>query len=158
MDDKENNKLINKKVFENIIIAVILMIYFIGINYLYNYNVLDENKINLVLKVASMVMMSIGIVIFEIAYRKDSGKLAINGIEAIVIAAHTLSVSYVVQVSDLYFDNYILISSYIVSIYYVMKSIFVYTREKKKYLNSLSDIREIVNDKPQKKEATKKKK
>lgn len=156
MDEKENNKLINKKVFENVIIAIILMIYFIVINYL--NDILDYEKVNLILKILSMVIMTVGIIIFEIAYKKDSGKLAINGIEAIIIASHTLSISYVVKVNDFYFNNYILVSSYIISIYYIMKSIMVYTREKKKYLNSLSDIKEIVNDKPQKKEATKKKK
>lgn len=156
MDEKENNKIINKKVFENVIIAIILMIYFIVINYL--NNILNVEKINLILKIISMVLMTLGIVIFEIAYKKESGKLTINGIEAIIIAAHTLSTSYVVKVNDFYFNNYILVSSYIVSIYYIMKSIIVYTNEKKKYLNSLSDIKEIVNDKPQKKEATKKKK
>ena len=109
-------------------------------------------------KISYTGFIATAIIIFEIAYKKESGKLTINGIEAIIIAAHTLSTSYVVKVNDFYFNNYILVSSYIVSIYYIMKSIIVYTNEKKKYLNSLSDIKEIVNDKPQKKEATKKKK
>lgn len=156
MEEKENNKIINKKVFENIIIAVILMALFIGINYLYGK--VNEEQLKLTMKIASSVFMGLTIIIFEVAYRKDSGKLAINGIESLVLSCFILSITYVITVNDFDFNLYILVASYAVSIYYVMKAILIYTKEKKKFLDSLSDIREIVDNKPQKKKATKKKK
>ena len=67
----------------------------------------------------------------------------------------TLSIAHVVEAQKLDFDTYILVSSYIFSIYYLFKAIFVYTKERKEYLKSLSDIKEIVSNEPIKKEATK---
>ena len=55
------------------------------------------------------------------------------------------------------FDNYMLVSCFIIFIYYLLKSIIIYTNEKREYLKSLSDISEIVENTPIKKEATKKK-
>ena len=55
------------------------------------------------------------------------------------------------------FEDYILITSYIFSLYYILKAIIIFTKEKREYLKSLSDIREIVDIKPIKKEAEKRK-
>ena len=156
MDENENNKVIDKKVFENIFIATILMLNYITINFL--YNIIQLENIILILKIASFVYMLLSIVLFEIAYRKDSGKFAVNAIEILVFAGHILSVTYVSKLKNIEFCNYILISSYVFSIYYVMKAIIIYTKEKKKYLESLSDIKDIVSNEPQKKEAVKRNK
>ncbi|MCI9064167.1 MAG: hypothetical protein HFJ17_06155 [Clostridia bacterium] len=151
----EKRKKVNKDIYENIIIAVAVMLYFIIINF--SYFRLDEKYILIGLKSMSMVILLLSIVIFEIAYRKDSGKLAIYGIESLVIAAHTLSIIHVVQIAKLQFTIYILSSSYTFVIYYILKSMIINTIEKRRYLKSLSDIKEIVSIEPIKKEATKKK-
>ena len=130
------------------------MTYFIIINFLY-YK-LSKSAVLLVLKILSMVVLTICIIILEYAFRKDSGKRAISAIEVLVVAGHTLSIAHVVQSNKFEFANYILVSSYIFSIYYLFKAIFIYTKEKRKYLNSLSDIKEIVSNEPLKKAATKK--
>ena len=148
------NKKVSKNVFENIIIAVCIMIYFIIINALY-YNI-QKNVLLIVLKVLSMVVLTFSIIIMEYAYRKDSGKRAINAIEILVIAAYTLSIAHIVEAQKLSFVNYILASSYIFSIYFLFKAICVYTKEQKEHLNSYSDIKEIVTNEPTKKIATKK--
>ena len=145
---------ISKNVYENLLIATIIMLYFIVINFLY-YK-LSKSIVLLILKILSMVILTICIIILEYAFRKDSGKHAISAIETLVVAAHTLSIAHVVQSNKFEFANYILVSSYIFSIYYLFKAIFIYTKEKRKYLNSLSDIKEIVSNEPLKKAATKK--
>lgn len=145
---------ISKNVYENLLIAIIIMTYFIIINFLY-YK-LSKSAVLLVLKILSMVVLTICIIILEYAFRKDSGKRAISAIEVLVVAGHTLSIAHVVQSNKFEFANYILVSSYIFSIYYLFKAIFIYTKEKRKYLNSLSDIKEIVSNEPLKKAATKK--
>ena len=145
---------ISKNVYENLLIAIIIMIYFIVINYLY-YK-LSKTTIMLVLRVLSMVILTVCISILEYAFRKDSGKRAINAIEVLVLAGHTLSISHVVQSNKFEFANYILVSSYIFSIYYLLKAIFLYTKERREYLKSLSDIKDIVSNDPVKKVATKK--
>ena len=154
---EENEKIIRKKVFENIIIAIAVMIYFIIINFL-NFKGIEQNIILNITKIASMVILILSIVIFEIAYHKDSGKLTINGIEALVLAFYTLTIFHVVNKFNIEFSSYILFSTYAFAIYYVLKSILIYTREKREYVKSLSDIHEIVQNEPVKKEAKKRNK
>lgn len=156
MEKEENQKKISKNVFGNIIIAVIIMIYFMIINLAYDKIAMEQ--VLLGLKVLSMTVLAISIIIIEIAYKKDSGKIAINGIEILVIASHTLSIPHVVEIAKFEFSTYILASSYVFVTYYIFKAIIVYTNEKREYLKSLSDIPEILENEPIKKEATKKKK
>ena len=145
---------ISKNVYENLLIAIIIMLYFIVINFLY-YK-LPKSTILLILRILSMVILTICIVIIEYAYRKDSSKRAISAIEVLVVAGHTLSISHVVQSNKFEFTIYILVSSYFFSIYYLLKAIFIYTKERRAEFKSLSDIKEIVSNEPVKKVATKK--
>ena len=154
-NDKKDNKSENLKIFENVIIGISIMIYFLVLNSLYT-NV--ENSVcTYVIKISCMVILLISILIFEIAYRKDSGKLAINGIEVLVLASHSLSMMYVVEKQKFDFTLYILTSSYVFAIYYILKSTIIYTIDKRKKIKDLSDIREIVGNQPTKKEAKKRK-
>ena len=148
------NKKVSFKVYRNILIAVVIMVYFIGINSMY-YK-LEKNNLLIILKILSMVILLLGIIILEIAYRKENGRLGINAIEIIVLAGHTLSTAHIVALQKFHFANYILVSSYLFSIYYLFKAVFVYTKERRDYLRSLSDIKEIVANDPIKKTATKK--
>ena len=152
LDDK---KVINKKIIENVIISIVLILYFILIGVLYFK--MGENIIFNVLKIVSIASLIFSIVIFEIAYHKDSGKLAINGIEALVFSIYSLTIWQVIYKLKVQFDKYIIFSACIFLIYYVIKSILIITRERKKYLDSLSDIHEIVQKEPIKKEARKRK-
>ena len=140
-----------KKIWVNISIAAILMLYFIIVNILYNK--LNHESLILTLKTLSVIIMAIGIIIFEIAYKKDNGIIAITGIEILITAFHTLSILHVVQVSAFDFRIYILTSSYLFAIYFVLKSMIIYTMEKRKYLKSLSDIKNIVKNEPTRKDA-----
>ena len=148
------NEKISKDIYINVLIAVVLMFYFILVNF--TYCNLEKSIVLQILKVCSMLILAISIILMEIAFRKDNGKIAINSIEILAIACYTLSVAFVVEIQKLEFESYILISSYIFAIYFMFKAICIYTKEKKQYLNNLSDIREIVEVKPTKKEATKK--
>ncbi len=132
-----------------------MMIYFIIINF--SYLRMEESILLQGIKIASIVILFLSIIIFEGAYRKDSGRIAINGIEVLVLAIHTLTIWTVINRFKIEFDTYVLISTCTFAIYYILKSIIIYTIEKKKYLDSLSDIHEIVSNEPIKKEAKKRK-
>ena len=152
----KNNKKISAKVLENILLAVGIMIFFILINF--SYSKLEETKLILGLKIVSGIVLIIGIFFLELAYKKDSGKIAINAIETLVLSGFILSIQHIVKTKDLKFQNYVLISSYAFSAYYILKAVIVFTKERKEYLKSFSDIREIVDIEPTKKEAEKRKK
>lgn len=150
---EENDKSIRKKIFENLIIAVAIMLYFIVIHF--TYLRLEENILLNITKTASLIVLFLSIAIFEIAYHKDSGKITIYGIEILVLSIQTLTIWNVINKIDTSFQTYIVFSAYAFAIYYILKSMLIYTNEKRKYLKSLSDIHEIVSNEPIKKEAKK---
>lgn len=162
-EQKNNNfskdipKEVIKKIFENVLIACGIMVYFIILNYAYShmkYESLVED-----IKVFSVIFLALGIFVMEKAYKKDNGKLAINSIEILVLACFSLSITHFVTLLKCKFELYILTFSYIFAIYYILKSIIIYTKSRKEYLDSLSDISEIVKkEEPTKKEATKRNK
>ena len=146
-------KKINKNVVENLLLAVAIMLYFIIINFSY-YRI--EDKYFLIgLKILSSILLIGGIVLLEISYKKDSGKIAIHALEILFLSGHALSIHHIVALNKFQFSNYILISSYIISLYYILKAIIIAIKDKRQYLRSLSDIREIVDIKPIKKDAEK---
>ena len=84
---------IKKEVFTNIAIASIIILYFIFIvlgsaGSIKNVRAIDLN-------IFSILFLGIAIIIFEISYRKDDGKLAMYGIESLVVAIFTLFLSNV---------------------------------------------------------------
>ena len=158
--EKQSNKqreirsITNKRIQSNIIIAIILMLYFLVLSL--TYQNLGEVIVLQALEVLSMIYLFIGIFVMERAYKKDSGELGIYSIEILVIAAHTLSIQYVVTKYDFSLPLYVTVSSYIFAIYYVFKSIIIYTKQRRKYLDTFSDIPEITKkERPSVKEAKK---
>lgn len=149
----ENNKLIFKKIFGNLVIAVAIVAYFMLFDF--SYFKIESQYLIIAQKVASLIILLLSISIFEFAYNKDSGKLAINGIEILVLALHTLTIWHITNKMNIFLENYILFSVCTFVTYYFLKSILMFTIEKRKYLNSLSDIHEIVIKEPIKKEAKK---
>ena len=139
---KEESVKINKKIFENIIIAIVIMI-FLGLVSLGSLNI--ESSVFITdLKVFSMVLIVSTVLIFEYAYKKDDGNICIHGIECFALAIFTLISIYLYT---MYFRNFNLIiasASFIFAIYYVAKSIIIYVKMRKKYFASVNDISEII--------------
>lgn len=131
-----------KNIFTNIIIAIIAISYFIFLilgsaGSTKNVRVVDFN-------IFSIIILGLAICLFEIAYRKDNGTIAMYGVEALTIALTTLFLPYVIfEVSEAHKKYYLMVSSYI-GIYYIIKCIYISVKTKKKYLEEASDIKEIV--------------
>ena len=70
----------------------------------------------------------------------------------------SLLIQYVPKVLKIDANTYMFAGTYIFLIYYGIKNIIIYTKEKKKELDSLSDIKEIIKDEPIKKETKRKNK
>ena len=151
--EKQIIEKVNIDLFINLIIAILMIIYFIFINL--GYKNIENSILNKDLEVFCLVFLFVGIIIIEKAYRKDSGKIALYGIEILIFAFHTLTINHFLTIYNLDFQVYVLTSSYIFSIYYVLKCIIIYTIAKRKYLGNLSDIPQIIKEEPTKKEAKK---
>ncbi len=141
---------IKKEVFTNIAIASIIIIYFIFIVLGSKGTIKNVRTIDL--NIFSFIFLSIAIIMFEIAYRKDKGSLAMYGIESLVVSIFTLFLPYIIfELEDKYKKYYLMASIYI-AIYYIIKSIYISLKIKNKHMKDISDIKEIV-----KKEKTKRK-
>ena len=150
---KEVSQEIVKKIFKNLILAIVVMIYFIASNILYTQ--LELDKMEIITKTFSGVFLVASIILLEIAYKKDSGTLTLTAIELLILSIHALFIHHVITIYNFDFRAYLLTSSYVFAIYYVLKSIIIYTRARIKYVKSLSDIPEIIKDEPIVKEAKK---
>lgn len=157
MEIKEVNEKYLNKIYLNILKAIIFITYFLIINLAYENVSVEYMEIGI--KIFSMIFLFISIYIFERAYKKDDGDLAIQGIEILVLSAYTLTTKHITNKFNFGFKNYSLVASYIYAIYFILKSIIIYTKGRKELVDNLSDIREIVKkEEPIKKEASKKKK
>lgn len=143
-----------KNILKNLIVAIFIMAYFITLNILYMN--LQENILLGTVKICATALLVAGIIIIEIAYKKDNGTLAITGIEVLILSMHSLFINHVTKVLNYDFRLYLLTSSYVFAIYYVLKTIIIYTKSRRKYLLSFSDVSDIVKkDEPTVKEAKK---
>lgn len=146
-----------KKIEKNLSRALCIIIYFIILFFAYTRMNLDRLAQDI--QVFSGAFLLLGILALEKAYKKDSGEVAITGIELLALSIHSLSIMHMITLLKYDFKSYMLISSGIVVIYYVLKVIIIYTKDKKEYLKGLSDISKIVKeDEPIKKEAKKRNK
>ena len=143
-------------IFKNLLKAIGIMGYFIVLNFAYTR--MNVDRLMNDIEVFSGIFLVLGLVFLERAYKKDSGKIAISGIELLCLSMHSLSINHVITFYQYDFRTYLVTSSYIFAIYYVLKSIVIYTKEKREYLKNLSDISEIVKEEPIKKEAKKRRK
>lgn len=138
-DIKEKTR---KSIFINVVIAIIATSYFIFLilrsaGSVKNARIMEFN-------ILSMLLLGIAIGLFEFAYKKDNGTIAMYGIESLIIALTTLFLPYVIfEVSQEHKKYYLLISSYI-GIYYIIKCIFISLNIRRRYLKEQSDIKDIV--------------
>lgn len=154
--NKNTSEIVNK-IFYNVLLAVIFMIYFFILNIGYNSVMIE--RLEKVIHLFSGIFLLIGLIFLEKSYKIDDGKKAITAIELLVMSMHSLSIMHIVTKYKFEFQIYLTASSYVFAIYYVLKSIIIYTKGRKEYLDELSDVKEIVKkEEPIKKEATKKKK
>lgn len=137
---EEEVKKINKSIFQNILIALLIIVYFIFLNLGFKNIKTDVYVTDL--KVFSMCILLTAIALIENAYKKERGDLAIYGIEMIVLAITTVALIYVnlmLSTRYMYIVNAI---SYIFAIYYLIKSIVIYFKRKKQYF--VRDMKEIM--------------
>lgn len=154
-EKKEIDEKYIKEIWINIIKAIIVVGTFLLFNIAYSKINIEYFKRGI--QIITIIFLFIAIYIFEKAYKKDNGKIAIEGIEILVIATGILTTQYITNRFNFRIKNYALAESYIFAIYFVLKSIVIYTQGRREIEKSLSDISEIVKkEEPLKKEATKK--
>lgn len=140
---KELDDKINNIVFKNMIIAIIIIIYTFFI--VMGFRNISPEKYIVDLMVFSILLLFLSIIIFEIAYKKDSGKLAINGIEVLILAVITFYLPYMYVYLNKDYNTIVILLGIAYSLYYVIKSVVNVKIEKRKYKKSLNDMKNITN-------------
>lgn len=137
-------EVLRKRILLNCLLALVIILYICGIYLVHDYA--SDNIKNVALKVFSMIFIITTVIVFEIAYRKDSGKIAINGIELLFFSVYTLYISKIYENIDKYFCKVLILMPLYCAIYYFVKSIIMYKKTQKDYQNNLSDVKEIVKE------------
>ena len=106
-------------------------------------NLITKQIAILIYNICAMGILVFSLIVLEIAYKKDSGKWAICGIEILILSVFALFSPYI-----FYRTNKLIVYIFItiVTIYYIAKIIKIYFSEKKKYLTEISDITNIVKE------------
>lgn len=139
---KEVKESLRKEIFTNIIICACLVAYFL---FLFLGSVDKTKAVRVIdLKIFSTIYLATSIILFEAAYKKDSGKIAIHGIEILLVAIMTLFLPYIIfELDSKYQKIYYFVGEYIAT-YYVIKCICIAIIRKRKYSKDVSDIKEII--------------
>ena len=154
---KEVNEEYMKEIYLNILKAIVIVLYFFILNLAYE-NVRRE-YLDIAIKGFTMTFLFISIYIFEKAYKKDDGKIAMQGIEVLLLATYTLTTEHIINKFEFNFKSYSLVASYLLATYFILKCIIIYTKGRKEIESERSDVREIVKkNEPLKKENVKKNK
>lgn len=141
---RDEKKKIYKKVFSNILLGIIVTLYFIGIGV--GFLNIEGPTFITDLKVFSLAILAISIILFEYAYGKDDDNTALYGIEMLFVAIMSLVLLYT---CILHQDKFIAAANIVACIgvlYYLVKSISIYIREKLKWKKTISDVKEIVSE------------
>ena len=151
---EDDNKKVLITIFgKNILILTVMIFYLFLMSFFYlKFNGETRIKIS---KILSITILFISIFIFEIAYRKDNGKIALVGIETLNISFFTLIIWTITKKYNFTYQKYILFCTIILLVYYLLKETIMHTKEKRNIFNNLSDIHEILENDPLKKEAKK---
>lgn len=139
---KEVKESLRKEIFTNIIICACLVAYFL---FLFLGSVDKTKAVRVIdLKIFSTIYLATSIILFEMAYKKDNGKIAIHGIEILLVAIMTLFLPYIIfELDSKYQKIYYFVGEYI-AVYYVIKCICIAIIRRRKYSKDVSDIKEII--------------
>ena len=146
-----------KKLTKDLILAICLIAYVLILALAYTKMNID--RLSKDIEVFAGVFLVLGLLGLEKAYKLDEGKIAITAIELLVMSFYSLSIMHIVALIKCDFINYMFFSAGGIAIYYLIKEIIIFTKQKKEDLKNLSDISEIVRkEEPIKKEAKKRNK
>lgn len=135
---------ISTKIFQNLLVAVIIMAYFCIINV--SYYKLESNKFEEYLKYFALGISVITVITFEISYRKNSLGMMIISIELLLCGILSLYIPYIFLHTNTTFRVSIMVLPVALVIYYAIKSFVLFKQNQLKYRNNLSDVKEIVKE------------
>jgi hypothetical protein len=140
---KETKEKILNLIFYNCIFFILMMIFTLIINV--SFNNLALNNFKQYIKVIQMLVAVITVVLFEIAFRKDTMKIGLFGIEFLIFSIAILFVPYM-YISK-FNTQFLKLMILAFLIYYIAKSVVYALLVRYNYLKeNMSDVKEIVKE------------
>lgn len=140
-DVKEN---IKTNIFHNLIAAVIILAYLAAINVI--YYTFKQNDFEYYMKYFALGIIVVTVIDLELAYRKDSKKLWLIGVELLASGILSLYIPYIYLHTTAYLRNCVMLLPAVLLIYYAFKSMIIFKQNQFKHRNNLSDVKELLND------------
>lgn len=132
-------KSISKRLISNFAICLsfiaLILLYYIATFYI------KKDITTIIYHVISFIFLVTAIILFEIGYKKDSGKYALTGLEMLIVALFSLFSPHIYYVFN---RISIIICLLVMTLYYIVKIIVIYNKEKNKALKEFDDINTIV--------------
>ena len=138
---KEN---IKTNIFHSFIAAVIILAYLAAINVLY-YS-FEQAIFEHYMKYFALGIIVVTVIDIEIAYRKDSKKLWLIGLELLACGILSLYIPYIYIHTTTYLRNFVMILPAVLLIYYAFKSMMIFKQNQFKHRNNLSDVKELLSN------------
>lgn len=137
--NKEIKEKIAKKTLKNFLFAIAILLFFVILKFI-SIN-LEKQLVILIYRILSIVTLGITLALFEISYKKDDDNLAITSIEMFFLSILTLIAPYtLISRTNAYTSS---MGIYFV-IYYIIKNLIIYRKEKNLYLKEKNDIAQII--------------
>ena len=141
----EEKRKLPQNVKENIkIAATIILAYLAAINIMY-YK-FEQSVFEHYMKYFALGIILITVIDIELAYRKDSKKLALIGVELLLCGILSLYIPYIYLHTTAYLRNCVMVLPAVLIIYYIFKSIIIFKQNQFKHQNNLSDVKELLKD------------
>lgn len=135
---------IHTNIFQNLIAAIIILAYLLAIDI--TYRVCEAEVFEYYMKYYALGIILGTVFVFEIAYRKNSKKYTLIGVELLCCGILSLYIPYIYIHTSSQFRNIVMILPAFLTVYYLIKSILIYKAKQFKYTSNLSDVKEIVKE------------
>ena len=132
------------KIFHTLIVAIIIIIYFLTVNlFFYNF---EAKMFEECMKYYALIIIIATVTVFEIGYRKNSMKFAVIGVELLACGILSLYIPYILLHTTKMLRLSIMILPIPIVIYYALKSFVIFKGDQIHYQSNLSDVKELVKD------------
>ena len=132
------------KIFHTLIVAIIIIIYFLTVNlFFYNF---EAKMFEECMKYYALIIIIATVTVFEIGYRKNSMKFAVIGVELLACGILSLYIPYIFLHTTKMLRLSIMILPIPIVIYYALKSFVIFKGDQIHYQSNLSDVKELVKD------------
>jgi len=123
---------INERLFFNLAAAVVILVYFLFINYIHHHTPIEGFL--RIIQLFCWGYLGITIMLFEVAYHKDSGRIALISVEFLILAIANMMLLYIQAFLPTKLCSISISIAICFAVYYTIKSLVIYIKSKREYL------------------------